>query len=334
MSKVQGQRNATLDIAKGLGIILVVLGHNWFVSHDVGELFRVIFSFHMPLFFFLSGVFLREPTPLRQFVASRTQSLLKPYFVTLGLFGLLRYGAEAVRTRDFPAGLVDYVLGVLHATGSSIVWAPLWYLPHLFLVSCSVLLLLRFVHSAAVRWVLTACLLLIGVLLLEPFKSLPWNVDLIPLSAAFLLAGVQCRVHAKEIVFNALHFAAVLLLFAALHIFFDETLDMNLHVYGAFVVTTLQAVAGIYLCLTVAAWLERRSLGGKTLSYIGSGTLFILLFHIYVQQTTFALLSKYMGNPLIPASLSLAAGVLVPLLMWEGVKRSKLLTRCFLPAKP
>jgi fucose 4-O-acetylase-like acetyltransferase len=46
-------RNATIDIARGIGIILVVLGHNWLVLEDKGELFRVIYSFHLPRLFFV-----------------------------------------------------------------------------------------------------------------------------------------------------------------------------------------------------------------------------------------------------------------------------------------
>jgi fucose 4-O-acetylase-like acetyltransferase len=51
-------RDAFLDIAKGLAIILVVLGHVIQGSaQNFDELigFRVIYSFHMPLFVFLSG---------------------------------------------------------------------------------------------------------------------------------------------------------------------------------------------------------------------------------------------------------------------------------------
>ena len=38
-------RNTTIDVAKGIGIILVVAGHNWSVLHPKGEVFRIIFSF-------------------------------------------------------------------------------------------------------------------------------------------------------------------------------------------------------------------------------------------------------------------------------------------------
>lgn len=49
-----------IDIARGIAIILVVLGHCC-PSADI-DLNRVILSFHMPLFFFLSGVFAKSET--------------------------------------------------------------------------------------------------------------------------------------------------------------------------------------------------------------------------------------------------------------------------------
>ncbi len=44
-----------MDIAKGFGIICVIVGHMGYRALD-----RVIFSFHMPLFFLISGYFLDE----------------------------------------------------------------------------------------------------------------------------------------------------------------------------------------------------------------------------------------------------------------------------------
>lgn len=44
--------NESIDIAKGIGMICLVLGHLFIIGSDS---FKMIFAFHMPLFFFLSG---------------------------------------------------------------------------------------------------------------------------------------------------------------------------------------------------------------------------------------------------------------------------------------
>lgn len=49
------QRNQRIDVIRGMAIMLVVLGHS-----GVSEpLFQWIYSFHMPLFFFVSGIFFK-----------------------------------------------------------------------------------------------------------------------------------------------------------------------------------------------------------------------------------------------------------------------------------
>jgi len=53
------ERNELLDLLKGFAILLVVLGHavqhNLPKTFDSHPIFRVIYSFHMPLFMFISG---------------------------------------------------------------------------------------------------------------------------------------------------------------------------------------------------------------------------------------------------------------------------------------
>ena len=49
-------RSNVIDVFKGLGILLVILGHAWGVPNILQKL---IYSFHMPAFFILSGYFFR-----------------------------------------------------------------------------------------------------------------------------------------------------------------------------------------------------------------------------------------------------------------------------------
>ena len=71
-----------IDIARGIGILLVVMGHNDFAVVSP-FLYKLIYSFHMPLFFFLSGYFLNSATGFWPFVKKRFNALLKPFFFTV-----------------------------------------------------------------------------------------------------------------------------------------------------------------------------------------------------------------------------------------------------------
>lgn len=80
------QRIRFFDIAKGIAILAVILGHsaieaNVFIPHHTAQLVvAVCFSFHMPLFFILSGYFMHPERSFRW--AKEAKQLLCTYAVT------------------------------------------------------------------------------------------------------------------------------------------------------------------------------------------------------------------------------------------------------------
>ena len=96
------ERLPWVDVARGLGIVLVVLGHSPALR---GAPKTLIYAFHMPLFFFLSG-FLATPAslavPFASYVASQARRLLVPYFA----FSALSY----------PVWLLAFAAGRHHAS--------------------------------------------------------------------------------------------------------------------------------------------------------------------------------------------------------------------------
>ena len=81
------QRNQSIDIAKAVGIILMVVGHFnglplWFE--------KWIFSFHMPLFFILSGYLFKPKTEI-QVIKGGIKSLVWPYIYTVAISILIAF---------------------------------------------------------------------------------------------------------------------------------------------------------------------------------------------------------------------------------------------------
>ena len=78
-------RDITIDIAKGIAILLVVLGH---LQNPIN---KYIYAFHMPLFFFLSGMFVKEMS-LKDTICQNGYRLLLPfifyYLYSLGLISV------------------------------------------------------------------------------------------------------------------------------------------------------------------------------------------------------------------------------------------------------
>ena len=74
------KRIGYIDIAKGLGIMIIVLAHNDLAGYHP-TLHKFIYSFHIPLFFFLSGMFFRPERSFGETFTRRFNSLMKPYFL-------------------------------------------------------------------------------------------------------------------------------------------------------------------------------------------------------------------------------------------------------------
>ena len=70
---LDGKRDDSFDVLKGVAIILVVMCHC-----EIGALYPFIYSFHIPLFFFVSGYFLKI-RPICKEIQLSFKRLLVPY---------------------------------------------------------------------------------------------------------------------------------------------------------------------------------------------------------------------------------------------------------------
>jgi len=123
-------RVAWVDAAKGVGILLVIAGHVWWRP---GPAHHVIYSFHMPLFFLLSG-YMVTPQPGWALLARQARSLLIPF----AAFSLILIGIDLIvehargQVPIFP-GLGAGIRAILWRTES--LRGPftiLWFIPCLF----------------------------------------------------------------------------------------------------------------------------------------------------------------------------------------------------------
>lgn len=82
--KALKQRNVYIDMTRGLAIILVVLGHALqytLQNYDENIIFRAIYSFHMPLFMFISGFVNYGGKKDFSWIKRRMQALLVPFLI-------------------------------------------------------------------------------------------------------------------------------------------------------------------------------------------------------------------------------------------------------------
>lgn len=128
------QRDTNIDFVKGLGIILLILGH---ISD--GDLQRVIYSFHMPLFVIVSGYLFKNPANKKNYIMKCVKDLVYPYVtfnILLILIGLIHLVIKQPvwffkNTTSAIASIISFLCG----RGISVTWF-LFFLFVLRVVEC------------------------------------------------------------------------------------------------------------------------------------------------------------------------------------------------------
>ena len=82
------KRDYSIDVARGIACLLVIIGH----IHSTPALLHTwVYSFHMPLFFAISGMVMKTEEPLSVFVKKRVnETLAMPFSQLFDLCSLKR----------------------------------------------------------------------------------------------------------------------------------------------------------------------------------------------------------------------------------------------------
>jgi fucose 4-O-acetylase-like acetyltransferase len=327
-----------IDIARGIGIVLVVMAHN-----DFGFIsqygYEVIYSFHMPLFFFLSGYFIKTDIPFFEFFKKRFHSLLKPFLFTLFLIYFTSVSFEKMAFGT----AIRRIVKSLYGTGVYIDWVQLWFLPNLFVVSLYAFVFIVIVGKLNNRWlrlgILTATLAITLPFLKSfyPFSvslfgndyelfGLPFSLDLVFLSGFFFILGSEARQLASENTFGNyfLLIGSGVAVFA-LNSLIDSHIDFNTRQYSSFFVNTIEAVAGILFVLALSRQIElHANKPASFFKYLGRASLIILIFHVPIQD--------FWGQKMLATTDNLPLSIWVGFFM--GVGGSVLIHELFIRRNP
>ena len=317
---VQAPRDLSMDVAKGIGILLVVIGHAWRGLEAAGmigdaRLFRlvdqVIYNFHMPLFFLLSGMTFQAwalRRPVGEAVLSRVTRLLWPLVLWTYLFTAARLAAgEAANTQ-------------LSGPGALLFW-PLpprdhfWFLWALFLQHLAVLALIRFATGplSAPAWAGLAALVVLASSF-TPFGLNAWTVGALTYAGAFLTGLALGQTSWRPTGAPAFLFAlAVFVGLQALSFRLPPSL-LTSQLLG--IALSLAALAMIHLLIAGS-----RSAAWRLLAWLGVSSMGIYLAHTIFSAGTRAVLARITPDLTLHVILGTLAGIVGPLLLYTAIRR-------------
>lgn len=180
----QNNRVTWIDMAKGYGIILVVLAHL-----DVGVLGQWIYTFHMPLFFLLSGYVFNDNYDFKTFLSKKVRAIVVPYIVFAII--LIVFNGFFYKAYDGYL-LIDYIKLVLEYVIQKRV-STLWFLACLFWLNILFYFTRRMLKNNKQLACCSLVLVIVGILYYNVFngKGLPWNIDVCLMAYPFFWGGVS-----------------------------------------------------------------------------------------------------------------------------------------------
>lgn len=333
------KRNETIDIAKGIGIILVILGHLSSPMYEVGWLTCMrgfVYQFHIPLFFFLSGIFMKTGESWGVFLKKKVTRLYLPYAVSNLVFLVVYAVAHAINGEEIVViDTVKHAVKVLLGMAVTPLGGATWFLFILFvsqilyrivsrlfscvdgkfkaiaILSMGVAGMLFYPESCASKALVAMLFLYLGQLVysegfMEKLK------ELVPFKVVFFLISVIALIVCGQV----------------------NNVDMSQGEYGNPLLFLMSSAAGFVMTIYASELFTKTSNCKRFLCYLGASTMWVLVLHFFafriisllqiaIYGDTFGAIFYHPCNrisglwPLIYASF----GILFPLLLRTVIKK-------------
>lgn len=275
-----------LDIAKGYGILFVIIAHC-----GVGKLGMWFYTFHLPLFFILSGYVFSYNDDFKVFLKKKFKSMIVPYFllgIPMLLFDVLyHYAGKDYTIHNIISLVFRFVI-------QRRMWT-LWFLACLFCVNIIFYLLIRYFKNEQKVGIVCLVLTFIGyVYYYLGGKSLPWNCDAAFMAITFFYIGYIYKLHHNKVnkyldnikisipLFFILGLLNVGLAYFNLKLGFGN-LEMFGSSYGFLPLVYGSAICGSFCVIIFSKWFNILAI-----RYIGANSLLYFAWH----QTIFQPLSE------------------------------------------
>jgi fucose 4-O-acetylase-like acetyltransferase len=272
-------RSVGLDLVRVLGVIAIVGGHTWGGQDWVA---RWLYTWHVPVFFVMSGFLWSAERRTRTEAAKRGRTLLIPYVAWLVLVSVIWFGFRVWRGED-----VDWTDSVTRlALGGWHLYSPysaFWFVTALFFAA----VIMRWAQNRSpfLPWFLGG----LGVAWCTADRlsiaKIPEAAGLALPAIAFLLVGVLLKRHRDRIA-DPLVFGLVLLvptfLLGGFGVF--QHLNMKTGVLGDPLIGVLMASAISCGLILVAQALEQHipAWGGRAATVVAESSIPVILGHALV----------------------------------------------------
>jgi fucose 4-O-acetylase-like acetyltransferase len=318
-------RMGWIDYAKGIAIVLVVYRHVEFGIRNSGvplsqwiiNLNDMLYSFRMPLFFLLSGLFFQksiERKGEKRFIVSRINTLLYPYI----LWALIQITLQIMfpGVANAQRSVKDYMNILIQPRNLD----QLWYLFALFNVTLLYLITSRlFKYDNLARLILSLIFLSLAPLA----KDVSTIYDILLHYIFFCIGNITASWFFSDKIQNRLSSLSGLLILLPVFIlcqyYFLYDQQMNLYLYA------LIALTGSMFVIMVSFQLEKYQIF-PILKLFGHYSLYIYLLHVpIVSVIRYLLLQYWLGiNAMVLLVLLILIAIFFSIIIYRLLMKMKM----------
>lgn len=281
-------RNRAIDILKAWGIIFVIMGHTASVFSGW------IYTFHMGLFFFVSGYLFynKKLDTMFVFVRRKIKTLLLPYFLFWIVSMIISELENYNYCHSFFAITKNHIMGLLlggHWLADNSINFPLWYFQLYFIASIFFYCIIRWIKG---KWKILAFFILI--VMTVPFQTIItgrpiFHINVLPAALVFMLFGYIFHEH--EFALDSVKGTVVSIFVLIIGWKVSTTHYGNIAAIGSniYYIEAFCTIIGLY-------FISKRMEGCILFQYFGERCLFILGLHSLFTSVAYNLSCYILNN--------------------------------------
>lgn len=337
MTAAKEQRNRTLDVAKGISIILMTITHlTAFKNHPMIIDFNndVLLVFKMPLFIMISGYLFSGKHSFKEFTIGKFDGLVKPLITILSVSAVFIGIWWLIQGVDLRAALYNTRMNLGRF------YVPLWFPTTLFM---ALLLLKTLLQVNKINYYYALSLTVGIVFLLTLPTSSGVAMVILKFHAVlyfliFLIMGYLLKKwNSLEPLLNFrsfLFFTAIFILSILLRKYLNIRLALFHNVFGSFIPTVVAAFSGVIMMINISRWLSKVKYLSSIFIQCSKSSFYILAFSTLLgNEVVYPLTVRFLPLNAFTEMLGFMLTILLCVLVHQAILRTKYLKYLMLPLK-
>lgn len=240
------KRIGYVDVFRGIGIIFMILGHMSFVTPHFDH---YIHAFHMPMFYFASGLFFKTNLRITTYLKKLTRQIILPYVFFATIFSFI----VVFRGEDTLQNVLSQVL-TINNNGFPIAGA-LWFLTSFYFSQVILYILKKKINDDIVLTPIVVLSLIVGINFSKLFATrLYWSLDTSFVGLALIFLGYIVKKYnlLEKLISDRIGLTIILFLINCFLIMKTSYVNMRADIYPSTILFLINAVMSFLVYLNAS----------------------------------------------------------------------------------